>query len=263
MKKLSYKSFLGKLSKYLWSLQDFIFGLTSTSDAQHIQKKLGVEFSIALINCGDISKLFSPVLFPSSLWGGDFCTCQPLDHEAFCFVITKSNTVVGALKRRNKMRCRDWTDCYFFQECEPDPICLGHCQLSAWFISSIVWASIGTLCIIVACFRCAFCPLHKYLVERGNLPSVAGNSNRSVVNRMPSDYKSRLPTFEEVVLVRSLSEHNKWRAKDLYSHYVFIVYFEVYQIVSKYVNKYYTVTIMPYQQHSYGVVGYQKMINAL
>ena len=110
------------------------------------------------------------------------------------------------------MRCRDWTDCYFFQECEPDPICLGHCELSAWFISSIVWASIGTLCIIVACFRCAFCPLHNYLVERGNMPSVGTNRTRTV-NRMPSDYKSRLPTFEEVVLVRSLSEHNKWCLK--------------------------------------------------
>ena len=132
----------------------------------------------------------------------------------FCYSV-KSNTEY--LTNANEdfkleiMRCRDWTDCYFFQECEPDPICLGHCELSAWFISSIVWASIGTLCIIVACFRCAFCPLHNYLVERGNLPSV-GNRTRAI-NRMPSDYKSRLPTFEEVVLVRSLSEHNKWSLK--------------------------------------------------
>ena len=109
----------------------------------------------------------------------------------------------------SQMQCRDWTDCYFFQECEPDPICLGHCELSAWFISSIVWASIGTLCIIIACFRCAFCPLHKYLVERGNLPS-----HHHRVNRMPSVSRANTsnakhPTFEEVVLIRSLSEHNK------------------------------------------------------
>ena len=145
--------------------------------------------------------------------------CMPLTNQNikipakmdFCYNV-KSNTEY--LTNANEdfkleiMRCRDWTDCYFFQECEPDPICLGHCELSAWFISAIVWASIGTLCIIVACFRCAFCPLHNYLVERGNMPTVGTNRTRTV-NRMPSDYKSRLPTFEEVVLVRSLSEHNK------------------------------------------------------
>ena len=111
------------------------------------------------------------------------------------------------------MRCLNATDCYFFQECESDPrgaICKGHCELSAWFIQCVIWAVIASLCLLVACFRCPICPLHRCLVRRGN---IQGNDTKMPVggvSRAPSECNKRnFPTFEDVVLVRSLSEHNK------------------------------------------------------
>lgn len=114
------------------------------------------------------------------------------------------------------MRCSNVTDCYFFQECLADSrtaLCqLGNCELSAWFISVIFWSVIASLGFILACFCCAICPIHRCLVERGKIQ--ANNNKMAAVvstasTRMPSTKRS-IVTFEDVVLVRSLSEHNKW-----------------------------------------------------
>ena len=58
--------------------------------------------------------------------------------------------------------------------------------------------------IVIACLRCAVSPLRKCLVQQGCITSDE-KMPRGGVSRM----SSKLPTFEDVVLVRSLSEHDK------------------------------------------------------
>ena len=62
---------------------------------------------------------------------------------------------------------------------------------------------------LVSCFRCECCPLYRFLVQRGNLP-VNGVPAGALTTRDPSEKRQHrnISTFEEVVLVRSLSE--KW-----------------------------------------------------
>ena len=136
-----------------------------------------------------------------------------------------------ACKYLDKMlRCQNETDCPFYQECQPSEtgeICPGNCVYSPWFISAIIWTIIGTsktilkiiliifenitflVCIIVACFRCECCPLHKYLLQRGDIPvkNVPSLNPRRKISEHPRQFG--IATFEEAVLVRSLSEHNK------------------------------------------------------
>ena len=106
------------------------------------------------------------------------------------------------------MKCNQASDCYFFQECVTYPqinSCHGYCEFTYWFNECIFGTIVLVLGILVACFRCECCPLYRFLVRRGNLP----------VSKVPagmtdlSEKRSRnISTFEEVVLVRSLSE--KW-----------------------------------------------------
>ena len=121
------------------------------------------------------------------------------------------------------MRCNivnNGTDCYFFQECTPpgpesSQYCPGHCELSRWFISCIIWTIVALLCVLVACLRCASSPLRQCLVDRGcitsddhKMPTGAGGGSRGGAGGV-SRASSKIATFEDVVLVRSLSEHNK------------------------------------------------------
>ena len=62
---------------------------------------------------------------------------------------------------------------------------------------------------LVACYRCAICPLHRCLVKRGSIQTDSKMAVGSVSRANSECNKRNFPTFEEVVLVRSMSEHTK------------------------------------------------------
>ena len=62
------------------------------------------------------------------------------------------------------------------------------------------------LFIVIACLRCAISPLRKVLVEKGCISTEEKMPTGGVTR---TSTKNKAPTFEDVVLVRSLSEHNK------------------------------------------------------
>ena len=84
--------------------------------------------------------------------------------------------------------------------------CKGYCELSAWFIHVLFATFVMILFVVIACVRLATSPLRKFLLNRGCISSEE-KMPPGGVSRSPS---SKTPNFEDVVLIRSLSEHHKW-----------------------------------------------------
>ena len=108
------------------------------------------------------------------------------------------------------MKCNQGGDCYIFQDCQFYPkmnLCHGYCEWSGWSIEVVIWTIVMIMGILVACFRCQYCPLNRFLVQRGNLPENKVPAGMTFRNPSSSEKSTRnIASFEEVVLVRSLSE---------------------------------------------------------
>ena len=108
------------------------------------------------------------------------------------------------------MKCNQGRDCYFFQDCQFYPkmnLCHGYCEWSGWSIEVVIWTIVMIMGILVACFRCQYCPFNRFLVQRGNLPENKVPAGMTFRNPSSSEKSTRnIASFEEVVLVRSLSE---------------------------------------------------------
>ena len=110
-------------------------------------------------------------------------------------------------------RCRDSADCYFFQDCKDHPtggpLCLGVCVLSQWFWWKISLLVMGIIGGIIACIRCKHCLLHKWLSQgkcwKRREQIEASNFAKTNILRDKSDTQDRIATFQDVMLVRSIS----------------------------------------------------------
>ena len=84
--------------------------------------------------------------------------------------------------------------------------------MSEWFYKVIWITCIGAIGAIIACIRCKHCPLHQWLLlgkcweKRRQIE--AGKLAKSSVVSLRTHQQERIATFEDVVLVRSLS-HGK------------------------------------------------------
>ena len=109
--------------------------------------------------------------------------------------------------------------------------CKGYCELSAWFIQVLFAAFIMILFVVIACVRLATSPLRKFLLNRGCISSEE-KMPPGGVSRSPS---SKTPNFEDVVLIRSLSEHHKWISVICNTYFVYHMQNKVRTVVKVYV----------------------------
>ena len=115
--------------------------------------------------------------------------------------------------RKNMSRCRDDTDCYFYQECQDDPSggygCLGFCVLAEWFWWKIGLLVVGVIGGIIACIRCKHCLLHKWFTQgkcwKKHEQIEESKFAKTNLLRTKALSQDRIATFQDVMLVRSIS----------------------------------------------------------
>lgn len=105
--------------------------------------------------------------------------------------------------------CKSSADCYFFQDCEENPFCLGNCVLSEWFWWKIGLLIMGAIGGIVACIRCKHCLFHKWLSQGKcwKKRKEIANSKFAIttISKDKEDTEGGIATFHDVMLVRSIS----------------------------------------------------------